>query len=93
MLGFISGLFRDGYVIHCYSASVIVMLLMFPGVMVSFLCTACSHFGCFPAVALRGVGGGAANCCSFPAMSRILCCVYVFFMILYTSYFSTVLKC
>jgi hypothetical protein len=26
-------------------------------------------------------------------MSRILCCVYVFFMILYTSYFSTVLKC
>jgi hypothetical protein len=47
------GLFTDGYVIHCYSASVPVMLLMFPGEMVSFPCAACSHFGCFPAVALR----------------------------------------
>jgi hypothetical protein len=38
---------RDGLFIYCYSVSVIIMLLRFIGVLVSFLFAACSHFGCF----------------------------------------------
>jgi hypothetical protein len=38
---------RDGYVICCYSVSVIVLLLTFFDVLVSFIFAACSHFGCF----------------------------------------------
>jgi hypothetical protein len=34
--------FRDGYVVRCYTVSVIVMLLMVP-----FPLAACSHFCCF----------------------------------------------
>jgi hypothetical protein len=38
---------RDLYAVYCYSVSMIVMLRSYFGVLVSFLCAACSHVGCF----------------------------------------------
>jgi hypothetical protein len=67
IIGYISALFKRWILyIYCYSVSVIVMLLTFSGVLVSFIFAACSHFGSSLQWFCRGVG---CLCCQLVFIS------------------------